>query len=97
MNRKIALLLVLLLLCTLLFSGCIPRRAEHPEKPAGIFSGIWHGWIAPLSLLLGLFGDRAIYETNNTGWSYDLGFYCSIIAGFGSLALFRRKKARSQE
>lgn len=58
----------------------------------GIFSGIWHGWIAPISLVLSIFTDARIYEVNNTGFFYDLGFYMAIISGFGSLALSRKKK-----
>ncbi|NLM50865.1 MAG: hypothetical protein GX196_07935, partial [Clostridiaceae bacterium] len=62
-------------------------------NPAGFFWGVWHGWIAPLSLILGLFDKNiGIYETSNNGWWYDLGFYMAIISGFGGLSLFRKKK-----
>lgn len=74
-----------------LFSGCIPSNVPS-EVPAGFFSGIWHGWIAPISLVLSIFTDARIYEVNNTGFFYDLGFYMAIISGFGSLALSRKKK-----
>lgn len=80
----------------LLLSGCIPGDGSAtPTHPAGFFLGIWHGWLAPLSLLIGLF-DRNIrlYEPINTGWFYDLGFYMAVISGFGSLALFRRRKRK---
>lgn len=57
--------------------------------------GIWHGWIAPLSLIVGLFNSAIrVYEPYNTGWWYDFGFYMAVIAGFGGLALVRRR-ARS--
>ena len=63
------------------------------------FSGIWHGWIAPLSLILGIFTDNIrVYEMNNTGWWYDLGFYMAIISGFGGISLSRKKmKKRHQD
>lgn len=85
---------VLLTGLAIVFTGCFPGGgASTPEDPAGFLTGIWHGWIAPISLILGIFNqDIRIYETHNTGWWYDLGFYTAVIAGFGSLALVRRKK-----
>lgn len=78
----------------LLLTGCIPGDGNHtPENPAGFLWGVWHGWIAPFSLILGFFCDNIrIYETANTGWWYDLGLYAAIISGFGSLAMARKKK-----
>jgi len=75
-----------------MLSGCVPGDGRNtPEEPAGFFWGIWHGWIAPISLILSLFNDSfSIYEVNNTGWWYDLGFYMAIISGFGSISLFRK-------
>jgi hypothetical protein len=82
-----------LLTFTLLITSCLPGGGNYsPIEPAGFFSGIWHGWIAPFSLILGLFNkDITIYESFNTGWWYDFGFYMSIIAGFGGLRLLRKK------
>lgn len=77
-------------------AGCFPGGGSYaPDEPAGFFSGVWHGWIAPLSLIVGIFSDTIrIYETNNTGWWYDFGFYMAVISGFGGLALSRKKKRR---
>jgi hypothetical protein len=74
--------------------GCLPGSGQAtPADPAGFFLGVWHGWIAPLSLIAGLFDSRIrLYEVVNTGWGYDFGFYMAIIAGFGGLGLTRRKK-----
>lgn len=85
---------LLILAFVLLVSGCVPGDGSSTEdQPSGFFSGIWHGWIAPLSLIWGLF-DRAIrvYEVINTGWWYDFGYYMAIIAGFGGLSLVRKKR-----
>ena len=81
---------------TLTLVGCFPGTgAGTPDDRAGFFTGIWHGWIAPLSLIVGIFNcDVRIYEVNNTGWWYDFGFYIAVIAGFGGLALSRRKKRK---
>ncbi|MEW6653145.1 MAG: hypothetical protein AB1394_06705, partial [Bacteroidota bacterium] len=60
---------------------------------AGFFTGVWHGWIAPISLIMGLFNPEIrVYEINNTGWWYDFGFYIAIISGFGGISLFRKNK-----
>jgi hypothetical protein len=78
----------------LTLAGCIPGDGTYSShKPAGFLWGIWHGWIAPVSLIVGLFNKNIrVYEVFNTGWWYDFGFYMAIIGGFGGLSLFRRKK-----
>ncbi len=78
----------------LLLASCLPGDGKNSaEKPANFLTGIWHGWIAPLSLIVGIFkGNIRLYEPNNSGWWYDFGFYMAIISGFGGLALSRRKK-----
>ncbi|HBG02493.1 MAG TPA: hypothetical protein DDW87_13150 [Firmicutes bacterium] len=91
---KKALFFVLLLSTILLLTGCLPGDGRNTsEDPAGFLWGIWHGWVAPLSLILGLFRDHIrVYEVANTGWWYDLGFYAAVISGFGGLSLIRRKE-----
>ncbi len=86
---------VLLMITSFLFilSGCAPGSgASTPENPAGFISSIWHGWIAPITLVWGLFNESIrVYEPINTGWWYDFGFYIAIIGGFGSISFFRRQ------
>lgn len=91
-HNRTGILLAALLLLTL--SGCFPGGGTNgPDDPAGFFKGIWHGWIAPISLIIGIFDDVIrVYEPNNTGWWYDLGFYVAVISGFGGLSLVRRKE-----
>ena len=91
-NKLSALCVVVLVVVT--FGGCFPGGGSYSaQAPAGFFSGVWHGWIAPVSLIVGLFTDGVrVYEPNNIGWWYDLGFYVAVIAGFGSIALSRKKK-----
>ncbi|HTK83283.1 MAG TPA: hypothetical protein VL633_13435 [Bacteroidota bacterium] len=92
MKNRILLLFTISVLVTL--TGCFPGGASNSAtQPAGFFSGVWHGWIAPISLIVGIFNHSVrIYEVNNTGWWYDLGYYMAVIAGFGGIALSRRKK-----
>ena len=94
--KKLVALAVLLLLVVAL-SGCVPGDGTHsPAKAAGFFSGIWHGWIAPVTLVWSIFNRNiGIYEVFNNGFWYDLGFYMAIISGFGGLTL-SRKKARKK-
>lgn len=91
-RRVIFIVLVALLLFTL--TGCVPGDGTYTaDKPAGFFWGVWHGWVAPASLVIGLFNDDIrVYEVMNKGWWYDFGFYIAIIGGFGGISLFRKKK-----
>lgn len=54
-------------------------------KPAGFWAGLWHGLIAPLVFIIGLFTTNIrVYETNNNGRWYDFGFLLGIGAFSGS-------------
>ena len=97
MKKKKQLMMVCLAsLLMILMSGCVPGDGSYTdENRAGFFWGIWHGWLAPVSLIMGIFNNQLrVYETLNTGWWYDLGFYMAIISGFGSLSFFRKKETK---
>lgn len=101
MKRRISKLVILALgFCStaLLLTGCMPGDgANSGSDLAGFFTGIWHGWIAPISLIRSIFDHRiSIYETYNTGFFYNLGYYMAIISGFGGLALSRKHEKRSK-
>jgi len=93
MNLKHSLFWILLVSLVFVISSCVPGGgSSSAEDPAGFFMGIWHGWIAPISLIWGIFNpDVGIYEVYNTGWWYDFGFYIAIVGGFGSFSFFRKK------
>jgi len=93
MNRTIAANIALFMLVVVL-AGCFPGSGDATvDHRAGFFMGIWHGWIAPISLVFGIFRDDIrVYEVYNTGWFYDFGFYMAIISGFGGLSIFRKAK-----
>lgn len=88
----------IVLSAAVLLTGCIPGDGTYsPADPAGFFWGIWHGWVAPISLIVSLFRENIqIYEPNNTGFWYDFGFYIAVISGFGGLSLSRKKKRKKQ-
>lgn len=94
-NRKLAWLLIIVVILIAL-TGCIPGDGSaSSSNTAGFFWGIWHGWLAPLSLIISIF-DRniRIYEVMNSGFWYDFGYYMAIISGFGGLSLYRKKSRR---
>lgn len=95
MKFKYWLLMILLIVSVVALTGCAPGDGTNDaDHPAGFFWGVWHGWIAPLSLIIGIFNqDIRVYEPYNSGWWYDLGFYVAVISGFGGISLFRRKKS----
>lgn len=94
-KRKWLVLVAALVLLPLLFAGCAPTTGTRTQEdnPAGFFMGVWHGWIAPISLVISMFNHNVhIYDAVNVGFWYDLGYYMAVISGFGGLALFRRRK-----
>ncbi len=96
--RKLVLLTVVLLVVMLLLTGCLPKEAEPRSTKAGFLQGVWHGWFAPISLIGEVTGlGTTLYEANNTGFAYDLGFYMAIISGFGGLALCRRRRRKKNK
>ena len=91
---KFIKVLVLLSVTLLFLVSCIPGDGKATaDNPANLLWGIWHGWLAPLSLIISLFRDGInIYEVHNSGFWYNLGFYAGILGGFGSLSLSRNKR-----
>lgn len=96
MKSKKILSLVLISAVVIFITSCAPgSEASRSGNPAGFFMGVWHGWIAPISLIVGIFNhDIRVYETINSGWWYDFGFYIAVISGFGGLSIFRKKKEK---
>ncbi|WP_350344328.1 hypothetical protein PRVXT_000724 [Proteinivorax tanatarense] len=86
--------MVVILTFLMLLTGCIPGDGSYTEEqPAGFFWGIWHGWVAPISLIIGIFNEGIrIYEPINTGSAYDFGFYLAVVGGFGGISFARKNK-----
>ena len=97
LKNRISLIIEVIIL-TILFTSCMPGGGSSTtDDPSGFFMGIWHGWIAPISLIVGFFNSEIrIYEIYNTGWWYDFGFYIAIIGGFGGIS-FLRKKSKNKD
>ncbi len=83
MNMKLPLLAAFLTL-----GATFPAKASAFVRqwdytgydPAGFFSGIWHGLLAPWSLIARWFLDGVeMYAFANTGWFYDAGFLMGVV------------------
>lgn len=101
-DRKILFIVFVLLLLVLV--TCAPNNEKFVEKQAGFWAGLWHGFIACFTFIIGLFTDSVrMYEVNNIGGWYDFGFLIgiSILAGSsggGACKKSKRKKSpREQE
>lgn len=92
MPRPSRIAIVFLLGCAMLAACAAGDPRFTAADPAGFWVGIWHGVIAPITFVVGLFdGDVEIYERINTGSWYDAGFLFGLLClGAGSHA--RRRK-----
>ncbi|MCX8132163.1 MAG: hypothetical protein N3I35_18970 [Clostridia bacterium] len=99
MKKRIIAIFAIITVLLVTLTGCVPGDGTNtPEKQAGFFWGIWHGWIAPVSLIIGFFKKNIrIYEVMNSGWWYDFGFYIAIISGFGGVSLGRKKRSKKND
>ncbi|MGE5579959.1 MAG: hypothetical protein ACM3WU_07940 [Bacillota bacterium] len=99
MSRRALTIILVVAALGVAASGCLPGDGTStPSKPAGFFWGIWHGWMAPISLIGEIVFNRGlhIYESYNVGWAYDLGYYMAVISGFGGLSLVRRRSSHDR-
>jgi hypothetical protein len=54
-------------------------------------AGLWHGLIAPVTLVISFFNsDVHMYEVHNAGSEYDLGFLLGLTVIIALLGLFVR-------
>ncbi len=71
----------------LMLSACAagpnPALDTGPD-PAGFWLGLWQGFISPITVIVSLFTDEvSIYEVQNSGNWYDVGFMIGVSAIFG--------------
>jgi hypothetical protein len=62
----------------LTLAGCAHQPKPVLEDAPGFLMGLWHGWIAPWSLIASLFTDVRVYAFPNTGFWYDAGFLLGV-------------------
>ena len=91
-THKRTIMILLAVAGLLLVSGCAPGNERFVEGPAGFWAGLWHGFIVLFTFIISLFSDSVqIYEANNTGGWYDLGFLLGACAFFSNGARQSRK------
>jgi len=98
MSRTI--LPVALVVLVVLLAGCAAGDARFDEAPAGFFAGLWHGIIVVFAFVVSLFSDTVrIYEVNNAGPIYDLGYVlgASGALGGGCRIWIRKKKKKRKK
>ena len=89
------ILLVGLLL--ILVASCAPGNARYSidtGRPANFWAGLWHGLIIVITFIVSLFTKEVgVYEPNNVGWAYNLGFIlgCCMSLGAGARSATHRK------
>ena len=67
-----------------LVGGPNSKYAQPEAEPARFWVGLWHGVISPIILIASVFTpDVRIYEKNNRGILYDLGFLLGAMLIFG--------------
>lgn len=76
--------LILVPLCMLLASCAAGDPQFTQDVPAGFWYGIWHGVISVITLIIHVFNESvSVYEVDNTGGWYDLGFLMGVICIWG--------------
>jgi hypothetical protein len=69
------LLAVVFMLSGCTFVGDTPMLNGKPD----FLIGLWHGMVAPYTLIIRWFINIKMYSIVNTGFNYDLGFMIGIL------------------
>jgi hypothetical protein len=99
--KKIAAVGITVLLLSLAVGCTAGPHSRFVEKPAGFWAGLWHGLICVVTFIISLFNDSVkIYEVNNSGRWYDLGFIlgaCVALGGTGKAGWNKRRQRNLKE
>lgn len=78
------LLFLVFVLLVFIVSSCAPGNEKFVENTAGFWMGLWHGFISLFTFIVSIFNDSVrVYEFNNSGHLYDLGFIIGISIFYG--------------
>jgi len=78
---------------TLSTPGPNPQQDKAgPNGVAGIGQGLWHGLIAPVTLVMSFFNESIqMYEVHNNGKEYNTGYLLGVAIVFLILGLSSRR------
>ncbi|HLF74006.1 MAG TPA: hypothetical protein VI524_06660 [Anaerolineales bacterium] len=69
------------------------NQPDASGRVARAVAGLWHGIIAPVTLVISFFNsDVHMYEVHNAGSEYDLGFLLGMAVVLALLGLFIRMR-----
>lgn len=69
------------------------NQADTSGRIARAGAGLWHGIIAPATLLVSFFNsDVRMYEVHNAGSEYDLGFFVGVALVIAILSVLVRMR-----
>ena len=69
------------------------NQPDASGRVARAGAGLWHGIIAPATLLISFFNsDVRMYQVNNAGSEYDLGFFVGLAIVISILGLLVRMR-----
>ncbi|HLO18796.1 MAG TPA: hypothetical protein VK206_28450 [Anaerolineales bacterium] len=72
------------------------NQADASGRLAGAGTGLWHGLISPVTLVISFFNSEVqMYEVHNSGSAYNLGFLLGVALIFALLTLFTRVRRRA--
>ena len=76
--------LFILVMALFVLSSCAPGNEKFDVDPAGFWAGLWHGFISLVTFIISIFNENVnIYEANNSGWAYNLGFILGVAIFYG--------------
>jgi hypothetical protein len=96
MDRRTGWLTLLVAISAVVLAGCAAGDPRFtPDVPAGFWTGLWHGLISCITLIVGIFADGVrVYEIDNTGGWYDFGFLLGVAMAWGGGSHgYRRKRS----
>jgi hypothetical protein len=71
----------------------LANTADSNGRIAGLITGIWHGIISPVTLVMAIINSKAqMYEVYNNGSQYDLGFLIGVAILFLVLGVFAGRR-----
>ncbi len=93
--RRLRVLALPAALLLLVCAGCAAGTERFATTSAGFWNGLWHGFICVVTFVISLFSRNVrMYEPNNVGALYDLGFLLGAAVSLGMGCRNRsRKKA----